>query len=107
MEKQILEENNIIKFLLPRSTIIKYITQMTGEPGTLKIINPHLNLVRGRIYKIPVNTEKSLDENFIIKLFGDISEKLEVRNISNGVATVIPIIHNTCISDQMEIGKFI
>jgi len=96
----------MIKISLPHSTKIKY-EVFTGESGTTISTNGKLLLARGRLYKIPVNTQESLDQHNIIKIIGKVSEIMDIRNIENGFATIVPISHNAILFDGMEIGKFI
>lgn len=92
---------------MPASTKINFVTLANGEVGFLKLSENKLNLIRGRIYKIPVNTTEKLDDYNLLKLIGKVAENLEIRNIENGIAIVMPIVHNTIIHDGMELGKLI
>lgn len=98
---------DMISFQIPASTKVKFITIANGEVGYLKLSEGRLSLLRGRVYKLPVNTRSALDEFNVLKIAGKIREVLDVRNIENGFATVIPIVHNTLITDGMEFGFFI
>ena len=101
------ENDNVIRLKIPRSTRISYTTLMTGEIASVKITEPHLSLVRGRLYKIPVNNTGNLDDHNVLRVVGKISEVLDVRNVENGIATILPIVQNTFIEDGMIIGTFL
>ena len=100
-------EKNSITFKIPPSTKISYIATLNGEIGHIKLTEDKLYLLRGRVYKIPVNTNLNLDDFYMIKIKGALKEKIDVRNIENGIATVVPIIHNVVIKDNMELGQFV
>ena len=96
----------MIQISLPHSTKIQYCV-FTGESGTTISTNGKLLLSRGRTYKIPVNTTESMDQHNVLKIIGRVAETIDIRNIENGYAIIVPIIHNTILFDKMEIGQFI
>jgi len=96
----------MIQINLPHSTKIQYCV-FTGESGTTISTNGKLLLSRGRTYKIPVNTTESMDQHNVLKIIGRVAETIDIRNIENGYAIIVPIIHNTILFDKMEIGQFI
>lgn len=98
---------NMIKFKIPPSTRITFIATFNGEVGHLKIVDGKIFLLRGRVYKIPVNTDLKLDDHYILKIKGSLKEFIDVRNIEDGIATVIPLIHNVVVTDDMDIGHFV
>jgi hypothetical protein len=100
-------QNTIITFKIPPSTKVTYIATLNGEIGYIKLTENKLYLLRGRVYKIPVNTLLKLDDFYMIKIKGLLKELIDVRNIENGIATVVPIIHNVVIKDNMELGQFV
>lgn len=96
----------MIQISLPHSTKIQYCV-FTGESGTTISTNGKLLLARGRTYKVPVNTIESLDQHNVLKIIGRVAEMMDIRNIENGFAIIVPIIHNAMLFDGMEIGNFI
>jgi len=96
----------MIQISLPHSTKIQYCV-FTGESGTTISTNGKLLLARGRTYKVPVNTQESIDQHNIFKTIGKVAEIIDIRNIENGYAIIVPIIHNAMLFDKMEIGNFI
>lgn len=101
------ENTTLVKLSIPKSTKVSYVTTATGEIGSLKLVEPHISLVRGRLYRLPVNTRDSLDSNNIFKAIGKIAEILDIRNIEDGFVTVLPVVHNVHLKDGMELGHFI
>jgi len=98
----------MVTIKLPHSTKIRYTMLSSGDNGSLISTNGKLLLSLGRSYKIPVDTEESLDDHNLFKVIGKISDMLDVRNIDNGFATIIPLVHDTVIiKDNMELGTFI
>jgi len=96
----------MIQISLPHSTKIQYCV-FTGEAGTTISTNGKLLLARGRTYKVPVNTQESIDQHNIFKTIGKVAEMIDIRNVENGYAIIVPIIHNAMLFDKMEIGNFI
>lgn len=97
----------MIKILLKHGTRIPFTTTMTGESGFLTSTHGSMCLSKGRIYRIPVNTTETTDENNVFKPLGMVNELIDIRNIRNGFAMIVPIIHNTKIVDGMELGVFL
>lgn len=102
-----MSEQNQIRFKLDGPTRISFTVTANGETGSIKVINNQFGLLRGRTYKIPVNTNESLDSFNIIKILGKVRETIDILNIEDGYAVVMPIIHNAQIYDGMPIGWFI
>lgn len=100
-------DQEIVKLSIPSSTKVNYTSTATGEIGTLKLVEPHITLVRGRSYKLPVNSKEKLDDYTVFKVIGKINELLDIRNIENGFVTVLPVIHNVHLKDGMELGHFV
>ena len=100
-------QNNTITFKIPSSTKVTYVTTMNGEIGHLILTESKIHLLRGRVYKIPVNTNLNLDDFYMIKIKGKLKEQIDVRNIENGIATIFPIIHNIEINNNEVLGQFI
>lgn len=102
-----IDNDKIVKISITGSPRIHYVTTTTGEKGTLKIIENRITLLRGRIYYIPIDTEETLDNNNVFKTFGEINEKIDVRNIEKGFAAIVPIIHNVQVKHDMILGYFL
>ena len=80
----------------------------TGDAGSLVSTNGKILLAIGRMYKIPIDSNQNLDDHNVFKSIGKISEIMDIRNIEDGVATIIPLLHDTVIiKDNMELGSFI
>lgn len=100
-------QGEIVKIMLKHGARIPFTTTLTGEKGYLTSTHGRMSLIRGRLFKIPVNTQESLDNYHIFKTFGRINEILDVRNLEDGYITLIPIIHNVQITDGMELGTLV
>lgn len=96
-----------IIFELKPGTKVSFIVTTNGETGQLKVLQNFINLVRNRVYKIPVNTIENYDNNNVIKVVGKLREVVDIRNVENGYAYILPIIQNAQIQDGMILGKFI
>ena len=98
----------MIRVKLPHSTKVKYVMISTGDAGSLISTNGKILLAIGRMYKIPIDSNQNLDDHNVFKSIGKISEIMDIRNIEDGVATIIPLLHDTVIiKDDMELGDFI
>lgn len=102
-----MDTNKIVRISIKDSPRIHYTTTATGEKGTLKIIEDRITLLRGRVYYIPIDNKEALDDNNIFKTFGKINEQIDVRNIENGFAAIVPVVHNIQLKNGMEIGYFL
>lgn len=102
-----MEQNGSVKLKLPHPTRVTFITTSNGEISSITSTNGKLTLMRGKLYKVPVNTKSSLDDHHVFKTKGKLREILDVRNIENGIATIKPLIHSIQITDEMELGSFI
>jgi len=92
-----------VKFKFPTESIY-YIIAATNQEQNTNAINGCLRLIKGRIYYIPIdNTEIDSDNFNILKIFSDISDKLDVKFVKEGYACVIPIIHNLQIKDKQQL----
>lgn len=78
---------------------IGYVFNATGETNTTSIIGGKLRMMQGRTYYIPVNSDVNSD-NYTIKVLSNIAAKIDVRFVRDGYACVVPIHHNTIITDK-------
>jgi hypothetical protein len=78
---------------------IDYIVLATREQG--KIVKAEsINLTHGRGYFIPVNVECDSDDYPNMKIFSDMSSKIDIKFVKNKKAFVIPVQHNVKITDN-------
>lgn len=96
-----------ITVTLPHATRIPFVTMATGEVGYIMSINGRITLMKGRIYKIPVNTTESLDTHHVFKPIGKFNEQVDIRNIENGYVSLLTLIPNVLIKDSQPVGYFI
>lgn len=97
----------MVKLIIKHGERINFITTATGEKSNMISTRGKISLIRGRQYHIPVNTKDTVDGHNVFKPVGFLNEQIDIRNIRDGFAVIIPIIHNTIIEDGMEIGYFI
>jgi hypothetical protein len=97
-----------VKFYLPK-TSVSYIIQATNQEDKVNAINGELRLIKGRVYYLPINEEEiNSDDYEFIKVFSDLSDKLQVLFIKSGFACVIPIVNNFRIkNNQLLCGVFV
>jgi hypothetical protein len=55
---------------------VKFILQATNEQNIVIAANKKLQLIQGRTYYVPVDTDADSDEYGNMKIYSDISEKL-------------------------------
>jgi len=100
-------ENPVIKIKLNHSIKINYTMCATGDKGTVISTNGKSLLAMGRLYEIPINFTGNMDSYNVIKMNGACAERFDVRNIRDGFAIIQPLVHNTLIKDNEEIGILI
>lgn len=83
---------------IPRIT---FTISATGQTGNTVATNNKVRLMHGRIYKLPVNTDKDSDTFSGLKEYSDLADKILVRFIKDGMAHVVPLQNNVVI----ESGK--
>lgn len=92
-----------IKFKIPVDNV-DYIVTSTGRQEKVTAANGSLNLIKGRLYYIPVDNNKIDSDNFtILKIYSDIADKIDVKFVKNGIACVEPLIHNTQIKNNQKL----
>lgn len=96
--------NPVIKIKLDHSIKLHYMMCATGDKGTIVSTNGRSLLAIGRLYEVPITFTGNMDSYNVIKLYGTYAEKLEVRNIRDGVAIIQPLVHNIEIKNEDEIG---
>ena len=82
---------------------IEFVLQATNEKNIVIAANMKLQLIQGRMYYVPVDTKADSDEYGNMKLYSDISEKIDVRYVKNGIACVIPLKHNIFIENNQKL----
>ena len=77
----------------------------TGQTGNTSISGGKLRLIYGRIYFLPIDTDKSInsDDFANMKMFSDMSDKIDVRYINNQYAAIIPLQNNIMLSDDTRL----
>ena len=79
---------------------VKFILQATNEENIVIAANRKLQLIQGRTYYVPVDSDADSDEYGNMKIYSDISEKVDVRYVKNGIACVFPLKHNIFIENS-------
>ena len=67
-----------------------------------------INLQHGKIYYVPIdNKEIKLEDYTFFKINPNLIDFIDVRNICNGTATIIPLVHNFQLLHNIELGYLI
>lgn len=82
---------------------VKFVLQATNEQNIVIAANRKLQLIQGRTYYVPVDTDVNSDEYGNMKIYSDISEKIDVRYVKDGIACVYPLKHNIFIEDKQQL----
>jgi hypothetical protein len=99
--------NEIIISLL-NNIKIKYVILNTGGSGYLFVHDNKIMLTRGRLFYVPINdTNLNLDDENVVKIYGSFVDAIDIRNVKDGFASVIPIVHNTVLKDGDVLGKIL
>jgi hypothetical protein len=65
-------------------------------------------LTRGRLFYVPVSDiNLNLDNENVVKIYGSFVDTIDIRNVKDGFASVIPIVHNTVLKDGDALGKIL
>ena len=97
----------LIKINLSSVKQIKYIIALTKESG-LTMAKDFINLQHGKIYYVPINDKTAkLEDYTFFKINPILIDYIDVRNICNGVATIIPLVHNYQLLNDIELGTLI
>jgi hypothetical protein len=101
------EESNIeLKF--SGTTKIEFTKVRTNEKSVLTINTDKFSLSLNSIYNIPIkNTELNMTESNCLSPIGKVNEKLEILNVENGIAVIMPRVHGVFVSSGDIIGKLI
>lgn len=91
-----------IKFRLPVDSI-EYIVASTGKQEKITVASGTLNLIKGRLYYVPVDTNIDSDNFNILKIFSSLADKIDVKFVKDGFACIEPLIHNTQIKNQQQL----
>jgi hypothetical protein len=98
---------NVINVVLKHSSKISYTMCASGEKGSNVSTNGKMLLSMGRLYQIPINSNDKLDDHNIFKVKGSLAETIDVRNVRDGLAIILPLVHNVLLIDSEELGHFI
>ena len=105
-------ETNKIKPVKPTTVHVKFVTggdhvtfvlRATNEENIVIAANKKLQLIQGRMYYVPVDTKANSDEYGNMKVYSDISEKIDIRYVKGGLACVIPLKHNIFIENNQQL----
>ena len=96
-----------IKLVLPNNCKIKFLITKTRESGILIIKKQQLRLFEGRMYYLPITSNEKLDDYHAIQTIGSVNEMLDIRNIENQLATIIPVVHGYVVKNNQVLGKLI
>lgn len=100
------EENKDLFINLKDTTSVKFVIEITKEIGHT-MAKDFINLQRGKHYFIPVDKEISLKDHTFFKINPQLIDLIDVRNVDNGFATVIPLMHNVQLLHNNKLGTLI
>lgn len=67
------------------------IIQATGQIDELIAAGKRLKLIAGRFYYVPVNININSDDYANMKIMSDMSDKIDVRFVKDGLACITPL----------------
>ena len=79
---------------------ITFMISATGQTGNTVATNDKVRLMHGRVYKLPVNTDKDSDNYSGLKEYSNLADKILVRFVKDGMAHVVPIQNNVVIESK-------
>jgi hypothetical protein len=89
-------------------TKINVISATNGQKSVHALTSKELLLTRAHLYEIPItNKELNYKDYHVIKVEGDISERIHILNVRDGMIVIEAIVHLAKLKDQMVIGKVI
>ena len=92
-----------VKFKKPLQSIF-YIISATNQEQNTNAIDGKLRLIKGRVYYIPIDKNDIDSDKFnIVKIFSDISDKIDIKFVKEGYCCIIPIIHGYQIKDEQQL----
>ena len=92
-----------IKATFAEITKVRYTISATGQSHAAVASNQSLRMMHGRIYSIPINSEIDSDVYAGIKVYSDLADKIDVRYVKDGFASVIPLQNNTTIKSDQQL----
>jgi hypothetical protein len=102
------EKNTDIVLKFNGTTKIEFIKIRTNEKSVLTINKDNFSLSLNSIYNIPIsNTELNMTESNCLSPIGKINERIEVLNVEDGIAVVMPRVHGVFVSSGDILGKLI
>jgi hypothetical protein len=102
------KEDNLIILEIRKNSDVEFLNINTNEKKTKTVSSDTLTLSRNTIYSLHItNKTLSLDKSTMIKVPGEINEKLEILNIENGYVILIPRINIYTVKDGQELGFII
>ena len=78
---------------------IGYTHLATGEQNIVAVSNGKFHMLQGRIYYIPVNIKNVKSDEYIIKVPSISAEIFDVRFVTDGLAAVVPLKHNSIVKN--------
>lgn len=101
-----MSDTNEINIKLNDNKSLEYIVITSAERNRM-FCSGFITLQKGKMYFIPIDSSLSLKDHTFFKINPDLIDLVDVRNINNGTATVIPLIHGVQLKDGVNLGKLI
>lgn len=98
--------DNVLNIKLNKSVSVKFIIEVNKEIGQM-FASEFITLQKGKHYFIPTDSTLSLKDFTFFKINPELIDMIDVRNIDNGVATVIPLLHNVQLKDGITLGNLV
>jgi len=101
-------KNTDIVAVVKQGDHVNFVNSSTG--GTAIYVNKGDSIVlsKGVIYELPIkDTELNLKNHYVIKDNPALAAKMLIRTVSDGIATVYPLINGVVINDGDVIGQLI
>jgi hypothetical protein len=102
-EEKVLQPVTVHVRFSSNSDSVKIVLQATNQENYVTAANMKLQLIQGRMYYVPIDTNANSDEYGNMKIYSDISEKIDIRYVKNGIACIIPLKHNIFISNNQQL----
>ena len=84
---------------------VDFVDLKTNIRGSSVITSDKIQLNSSKLYYVPItNSDISLDTSNIIKPKGDMAEKINIRNVSNGFVSIITLRSNLILYDGELLG---
>lgn len=101
-----MSDDKMINIHLNETKSIEFIVITTAERNRM-FCSEFVTLQKGKMYYIPIDSKLELKDHTFFKINSDLIDSIDVRNISNGTATIIPLIHGVQLKSGTNLGKLI